>query len=95
MPFVSQAQAGYMHEHPEILGSKLKEWDAATKGHHLPKRKSLYRHAYNTRKMEHRADGGPVIQGQPYRVGEQGEETFVPHENGTILPHNFGMRMGQ
>ena len=26
-----------MHAHPEILGeSALKEWDAATKGHHLP-----------------------------------------------------------
>jgi len=38
-PFASQAQAGYMHEHPEILGkSGLKEWDAATKGKHLPER---------------------------------------------------------
>jgi hypothetical protein len=37
-PFASLAQAGYMHSHPEILGSKLKEWDAATKGKHLPKR---------------------------------------------------------
>jgi hypothetical protein len=37
-PFASLAQAGYMHSHPEILGSKIKEWDAATKGKHLPKR---------------------------------------------------------
>lgn len=36
-PFASQAQAGYMHSHPEILGPKLKEWDQATKGKHLPK----------------------------------------------------------
>jgi hypothetical protein len=37
-PFVSQAQAGYMHTHPEILGAKgLKEWDAATKGKKLPR----------------------------------------------------------
>ena len=36
-PFASLAQAGYMHSHPEILGSKIKEWDAATKGKHLPK----------------------------------------------------------
>lgn len=37
-PFLSQAQAGYMHSHPEILGKKaLKEWDSATKGKHLPK----------------------------------------------------------
>lgn len=39
MPFVSQAQQGYLHEHPEILGKKkLAEFDAATKGKHLPKR---------------------------------------------------------
>ncbi len=39
MPFVSQAQQGYLHEHPEILGkAKLAEFDAATKGmHDLPK----------------------------------------------------------
>lgn len=37
MPFVSLAQEGYMHEHPEILGKKdLAEWDVATKGKHLP-----------------------------------------------------------
>ena len=36
-PFASLAQAGYMHSHPDILGSKIKEWDAATKGKKLPK----------------------------------------------------------
>jgi hypothetical protein len=38
-PFVSQAQQGYLHAHPEILGpKKLAEFDAATKGkHNLPK----------------------------------------------------------
>jgi hypothetical protein len=37
-PFASRAQAGLMHTHPDILGpEKLKEWDAATKGKHLPK----------------------------------------------------------
>jgi len=37
-PFASLAQAGYLHEHPEILGkSGLAEWDSATKGKHLPK----------------------------------------------------------
>jgi len=31
------AQAGFMHEHPEVLGEKgLAEWDKATKGMHLP-----------------------------------------------------------
>jgi hypothetical protein len=38
-PFVSQAQAGWAHTHPDQFGRKnLKEWDAATKGKHLPKR---------------------------------------------------------
>lgn len=41
MPFKSLAQEGYMHEHPEVLGKKkLAEFDAATKGKHLPKHKA-------------------------------------------------------
>ena len=37
-PFLSQAQAGFMHTHPEVLGKKgLAEWDSASKGKHLPK----------------------------------------------------------
>ena len=38
MPFVSKAQQGYLHAHPEILGAKkLHEFDEATKGeHNLP-----------------------------------------------------------
>ena len=38
-PFASQAQAGYMHTHPEVLGKQgLAEWDKATKGKSLPKK---------------------------------------------------------
>lgn len=39
MPFVSKAQQGWAHEHPEEFGrANLKEFDAATKGeHNLPK----------------------------------------------------------
>ena len=37
-PFASQAQAGFMHTHPDILGEAgLKEWDKASKGKKLPK----------------------------------------------------------
>ena len=36
-----------------------------------------------------RADGGPVMGGSPYRVGERGPETFVPAENGYILPNDM------
>ena len=36
-PFSSLAQEGFLHAHPEKLGKAgLKEWDAATKGKHLP-----------------------------------------------------------
>jgi hypothetical protein len=35
MPFVSQAQQGWAHMHPEEFGKKnLAEFDAATKGKH-------------------------------------------------------------
>ncbi len=38
-PFASLAQEGYLHAHPDKLGPKtLAEFDAATKGKHLPKR---------------------------------------------------------
>lgn len=37
MPFVSLAEEGWAHEHPEEFGkNNLKDWDAATKGMHLP-----------------------------------------------------------
>ena len=36
-PFASLTQEGYLHAHPEKLGKAgLKDWDAATKGKHLP-----------------------------------------------------------
>lgn len=33
-----------------------------------------------------RADGGPVVAGQPYIVGERRPEVFVPNQSGTIVP---------
>lgn len=35
---------------------------------------------------QHRAGGGPVAAGMPYIVGEQGQEMFVPSQNGIIIP---------
>lgn len=35
-----------------------------------------------------RASGGPVSAGQPYTVGEQGTELFVPQQSGTIVPND-------
>ena len=37
-----------------------------------------------------RAFGGPVQAGRAYRVGERGVETFVPTQNGTVLPNGAG-----
>jgi hypothetical protein len=56
MPFVSKAQQGYLHAHPEVLGKKgLAEWDAASKGeHNLPEHvhKSDYAHAREAREKQ-------------------------------------------
>jgi len=41
-----------------------------------------------------RADGGPVATSQPYVVGEQGPELFIPSTSGTIVPNNMGGGMG-
>ena len=35
-----------------------------------------------------RSNGGPVTSGNPYVVGEQGPELFVPRSGGTIVPNN-------
>jgi hypothetical protein len=40
--------------------------------------------------IEARAVGGPVNSGQPYLVGEEGPELFVPNGSGTIVPNGSG-----
>jgi phage-related minor tail protein len=40
---------------------------------------------------DHRAEGGPVKQGDPYLVGEKGMELFVPDSSGTIIPNDVLM----
>ena len=37
---------------------------------------------------EARAEGGDVVEGVPYVVGEQGPEIFVPKESGDIVPND-------
>lgn len=34
-----------------------------------------------------RAEGGPVVAGRPYVVGERGPEWFVPRQSGMVLPN--------
>ena len=41
-----------------------------------------------------RADGGPVSKNQPYIVGEEGPELFVPNKSGTIVPNNMMPQAG-
>lgn len=39
----------------------------------------------------HRATGGPVMAGKPYKVGERGVEIWVPPNSGNIIPnHQLG-----
>ena len=35
-----------------------------------------------------RANGGPVMAGSPYIVGERGPELMIPNTNGTVVPNN-------
>ena len=37
------------------------------------------------------ADGGPAQANNPYVVGEQGPELFVPKGTGTVVPNGMGM----
>jgi hypothetical protein len=56
MPFVSGAQRGYLHAHPEVLGKKaLKEWDAASKGQHVPYR--IHEHSKASYSIARKARG--------------------------------------
>ncbi|WP_036170344.1 phage tail tape measure C-terminal domain-containing protein [Massilia sp. 9096] len=38
--------------------------------------------------LPHRANGGPVLGGMSYMVGERGQEVFTPSGNGTITPNH-------
>jgi hypothetical protein len=40
---------------------------------------------------EMRAGGGPVSEGMPYLVGEEGPEWFIPNTSGTVLPNGTGL----
>ena len=37
-----------------------------------------------------RANGGPVMAGRPYMVGERGPELFMPNSSGMIIPNGAG-----
>ena len=39
------------------------------------------------------ASGGPARAGQPYIVGEEGPELFIPKNSGTVIPNDETMAM--
>ena len=41
----------------------------------------------SSQQTEARAHGGPVEEGRPYLVGEEGPELVVPNQNGTVIPN--------
>ena len=45
--------------------------------------------------IEPRAEGGDVVKGQPYLVGEEGPEIFQPDEDGTIIPNDQLLAEGE
>ena len=56
MPFVSTAQRGFLHAHPEVLGKKgLAEWDAASKGQHNLPEHVHHEHSGASYAMAHKA----------------------------------------
>jgi lambda family phage tail tape measure protein len=67
-----------------IQNSIMKPLAQATSGMSLS---GMFSSAGNFLSGLFKADGGPVAGGQPYIVGEQGPEWFVPNGAGSIIPN--------
>jgi lambda family phage tail tape measure protein len=68
----------------QIQNSIMKPLAQATSGMSLT---GMFSSAGNFLSGLFKADGGPVAGGQPYIVGEQGPEWFVPNGAGAIIPN--------
>lgn len=68
----------------QIQNSIMKPLAQATSGLSLS---GMFSSAGNFLSGLFKADGGPVAGGQPYIVGEQGPEWFVPNGAGSIIPN--------
>jgi lambda family phage tail tape measure protein len=68
----------------QIQNSIMKPLAQATSGMSLS---GMFSSAGNFLSSLFKADGGPVSGGQPYIVGEQGPEWFVPNGAGSIVPN--------
>jgi hypothetical protein len=78
MPFESLAQEGWAHSHPDEFGRKnLAEFDAATKGKHLPehKMKNKKGHSFSHTHIEHHHDGSHTV----HHVHESDAKKDVKH----------------
>ncbi len=74
----------------QIQNSIMKPLAQATSGMSLS---GMFSSAGNFLSGLFKADGGPVAGGQPYIVGEQGPEWFVPNGAGTIVPNGKSLSM--
>jgi hypothetical protein len=89
MPYESQAQAGFFHEHPEKVGGEkvVKEWDAATKGKHLPERKHMKhknKHGMKHTHITHHPDGSHTVEhgmheGEPQTSAKVNDADLMSH----------------
>ncbi len=68
----------------QVQNSVMKPLAQATSGLSLS---GIFSSAGNFLSGLFKADGGPVTGGQPYIVGEQGPEWFVPNGAGAIIPN--------
>jgi phage-related minor tail protein len=68
----------------QVQNSIMKPLAQATSGLSLS---GMFSSAGNFLSGLFKADGGPVAGGQPYIVGEQGPEWFVPNGAGAIVPN--------
>jgi hypothetical protein len=92
VPFKSKAQQGYMHAHPEILGKAgLAEWDSATKGKHLPEKKSKGpKHGMHRTEIEHHHDGSHTVthhmhgKSEPMSSAHANDADMMEHMDGAL-----------
>lgn len=94
MPFESLAQEGYLHAHPEKLGKAgLKEWDAATKGKHLPEHKHMAKkHQFSHSTIHHHKDGSHTVHHHHHEDPKKDVEHAVADDPGMMasMEQNLG-----
>lgn len=80
--------AGAIGTNAFAAGQQLKNIDGHIKVVKSKKKGVGGRQILELSQAYHRAAGGPVEAGQPYIVGERGQEVFVPNRDGRIVPND-------